>query len=243
MSSTNDDAELGARLKELRQRGNLSQQAFADSLGVSLRTYQNYERGQRAVSKELLCALINQHDVDVSWLLTGKEDGTPPDSRQDVSAPEIDEERFREVWAALRSEDCVLRHLEGDLLLGQAIYIYNQFAHIDDQGSRAKAIRGVVKLLNAVTLKSEAQQLRHFAGQHPEMPKAVVAEYESLAQRLEGQASAEEHSQERATSEATGQSSPPGHSVQQSISGSGNQVAGHDFQNHGTQNSGGGGER
>ncbi|MCG6659293.1 helix-turn-helix transcriptional regulator [Halomonas campisalis] len=243
MSSTNEDLEVGARLKELREREKLSQQAFADSLNVSLRTYQNYERGQRAVSKELLCALINQHDVDVTWLLTGVKGGTPPDSHQDASAPEINEGRFREVWAALRSEDCQLRHLEGDLLLGQAIYIYNQFAHIDDQGSRAKAIRGVVKLLNLVTLKSEAQQLRHFVRQHPEMPKAVVDEFEGLAQRLENQASAEERGLEEATSEEERQSSRLAHSAHQSIFGSGNQVAGRDFQNHGDHKGGRGGKR
>lgn len=239
MSSTNEDHAIGARLRELRLRKELSQQAFADSLGVSLRTYQNYERGQRSVSKDLLCALIDLHDVDVSWLLTGKETGAPQPALQETASTEIDEERFREVWAALRSEDCQLRNLEGDLLLGQAIYIYNQFAHIADHKSRAKAIRGVVKLLNSVTLRSEAQQLRHFVGQHPEMPKTVIDEYEGLAQKLESQACAEEHDLEKAASEEERQSPRPSHSVHQSISGSGNQVAGHNFQNHGDRGRGG----
>lgn len=65
------DEMIGARLKEARQQLDLSQQVFADSLGVSLRTYQNYERGHRPISKDLLCALIQQHGISLAAILTG----------------------------------------------------------------------------------------------------------------------------------------------------------------------------
>ncbi len=44
---------------------------MARQLGLSLRAYANYERGERAVPVELLHALYEQFSVDPVWLLTG----------------------------------------------------------------------------------------------------------------------------------------------------------------------------
>lgn len=71
MSSTNE--EVGSRLKFLREKMGLSQGSFARSLGLSLRGYQNYERGERSASKELICALMDRYNIDPRWLLTGEE--------------------------------------------------------------------------------------------------------------------------------------------------------------------------
>lgn len=72
MSSSFDDISVGERLFQVRRRHRLSQQAFAQSLGVGARTYQNYERGDRPVNKELLLALYEQFHCDPTWVLTGK---------------------------------------------------------------------------------------------------------------------------------------------------------------------------
>jgi transcriptional regulator with XRE-family HTH domain len=69
-----DNILIGQRLCIIRNSYNLNQDDFADKLGVSLRAYQNYERGERTVSKELICAFIDVLNIDPTWLLTGKGD-------------------------------------------------------------------------------------------------------------------------------------------------------------------------
>ena len=58
-------------MKSCRELLGLSQQAFADQLGLALRTYQNYERGDRTVTKELMDALWGTFGVDPIWVMRG----------------------------------------------------------------------------------------------------------------------------------------------------------------------------
>lgn len=60
---------MSARLA--RTRGAASQKAHAESLGVALRTYQNYERGEREPSLDVLGGLVAQ-GWSAHWLLTGE---------------------------------------------------------------------------------------------------------------------------------------------------------------------------
>ena len=57
-------------LREYRKRRGISQQALAKELGIALRTYQNYERGERAIPSTLLYTLSSV-GVNIHWLLTG----------------------------------------------------------------------------------------------------------------------------------------------------------------------------
>lgn len=41
-----------------------------------MRTYQNYERGERPISKDLLLSLLNNFKADPAWVLTGVGSGT-----------------------------------------------------------------------------------------------------------------------------------------------------------------------
>ncbi|MGH1463321.1 MAG: helix-turn-helix domain-containing protein [Neptuniibacter sp.] len=71
MSSTieGSDSDIGSRIQSVRTQSNLSQVDFAARLGISLRAFQNYERGERPVSKQLLCALKEQFNVDADYIL------------------------------------------------------------------------------------------------------------------------------------------------------------------------------
>lgn len=56
------------KLKKARQRANLSQAELADKLGLNLRTYGSYERGERDVSTALLrqiCLTLNVSSDDL----------------------------------------------------------------------------------------------------------------------------------------------------------------------------------
>ena len=59
---------LSDRLKELRAEKKLTQQNTADYLGIHLRTYQYYERGQREPVLSTLIALADFYDLSLDEL-------------------------------------------------------------------------------------------------------------------------------------------------------------------------------
>ncbi len=72
MSGFSSDLEIGERLQAFRNKKGLSQNVIAKALGVSMRTYQNYERGERSITKEFICAFCDHFDVSTDWLLSGE---------------------------------------------------------------------------------------------------------------------------------------------------------------------------
>ena len=60
---------VGARIKQIR--AHKSQATMADELGMSLRTFQNYERDEREISSEALVRL-NKLGWNPNWILTGE---------------------------------------------------------------------------------------------------------------------------------------------------------------------------
>ena len=60
------------RVGAVRAHFALSQTVMAQRLGISLRAYQNYERGEREVPVALVHALYAEFKVDPVWLLTGE---------------------------------------------------------------------------------------------------------------------------------------------------------------------------
>lgn len=73
MSSEDEDVRIGARLRELRDLHELTQDHFAKSLGVSLRAYQTYERGETPISRKLITGLASVYSADFAWLFGGDE--------------------------------------------------------------------------------------------------------------------------------------------------------------------------
>jgi transcriptional regulator with XRE-family HTH domain len=72
MSREIDNPSVGRRLRAIREARGVSQQDFADSLGISLSGYKNYERGERSLTKDLLVLLYEKYKIDPSWLLFAK---------------------------------------------------------------------------------------------------------------------------------------------------------------------------
>lgn len=68
---------ISERLKAERDNLGLSQQALADRLGISLRSQQNYEKGDRSPDANYLAALAAE-GADVRYILTGQRDGPAP---------------------------------------------------------------------------------------------------------------------------------------------------------------------
>ena len=57
------------RLKELRKEKGMSQIALANELGVSYRTWQNWENGVSSIKPDRLKTLCEMFDVDAPYLL------------------------------------------------------------------------------------------------------------------------------------------------------------------------------
>jgi transcriptional regulator with XRE-family HTH domain len=66
----NTSVEIGARLREERDRLRLNQDVFADDLGVSKTTQSNYERGLRSPDAPYLAAAAAK-GMDVLYVLIG----------------------------------------------------------------------------------------------------------------------------------------------------------------------------
>ncbi|REG58599.1 transcriptional regulator with XRE-family HTH domain [Paraburkholderia sp. BL6669N2] len=71
MSSTTDHEDSHQRVAQVREHLGLSQDKMARQLGLSLRAYANYERGDRAIPIELLRGLYERFSVDPVWLMSG----------------------------------------------------------------------------------------------------------------------------------------------------------------------------
>lgn len=72
MSSADSHVDYHQRIAQVRQHFELSQEKMAERLGISLRAYANYERGERAIPIDLVRALHDKYSVDPVWLLTGE---------------------------------------------------------------------------------------------------------------------------------------------------------------------------
>ena len=61
------------RIKEVREKLGFSRQdEFAETIGISFRTYQTYEQGQVKVIPHTFIEKLNkQYNVSFEWLLTG----------------------------------------------------------------------------------------------------------------------------------------------------------------------------
>lgn len=66
-----DKELIGRRLRAVRDRHGLSQEAFAESVGASKRAYANYERGDREVPIGVVKAVLDLYAVEPIWLLSG----------------------------------------------------------------------------------------------------------------------------------------------------------------------------
>ena len=60
---------LSSRLLELRKARKLTRPEVADAIGISLKSYQRYETGEREPSASVLAALADLYEVSADYLL------------------------------------------------------------------------------------------------------------------------------------------------------------------------------
>ena len=79
-------AGIGDRLLQIR--GKLTQQEFADSIGISKTTYHRYEREERIIDVEVIAGICELYEFDYTWVITGK--GSPHEFDRYISIPQYD---------------------------------------------------------------------------------------------------------------------------------------------------------
>jgi transcriptional regulator with XRE-family HTH domain len=71
LSTNRHNIDQGRRLIAIRNVEGLKQAEFAEKLGLSLRAYINYERGEREMPTAMFRALCDEFRIDPLWLLNG----------------------------------------------------------------------------------------------------------------------------------------------------------------------------
>lgn len=74
------------RIKELRKSLKLTQQAFADRLGIKQNTVALYEMGRSGVSDGIIKSICREFNVNESWLRTGEGEMFAPKTREETIA-------------------------------------------------------------------------------------------------------------------------------------------------------------
>lgn len=64
-------SSIGERIEAVRKQTNLSQEAFAESIGVSRNSFFKYVRGHRAVPSDVISAVLEKYGTDPVWLHEG----------------------------------------------------------------------------------------------------------------------------------------------------------------------------
>lgn len=77
--------EVGNRLKMLREKGDMSQPQLANLLGISLRTYQRYEYGERLPGLRLLSKISEITLAGMEWIVWGQTLRESPFDEDDIT--------------------------------------------------------------------------------------------------------------------------------------------------------------
>ncbi len=64
-----DKYKIGAKLKQLRNELNLSQQALADDCGISQTTYSGYETGNYLINTITIYTICKNYNISMDWLV------------------------------------------------------------------------------------------------------------------------------------------------------------------------------
>lgn len=82
-SAAIDKSLIGGRIKEVRRRTKLSQQAFADQIGFHKNQVYNVETGKSIPSEEFISAVALKCRIRASWIRTGEGEMTAPQNLVD----------------------------------------------------------------------------------------------------------------------------------------------------------------
>lgn len=106
--------EIGKRLESLR--GNENQQVIADKIGVSLRSYQRFEYGERLPKGDVLQRIAELYGETADYILTGKRPVTALDVASRLLVPEETRKAWGEIGAIVKN---AVREIEAERIAEQ----------------------------------------------------------------------------------------------------------------------------
>ena len=77
---------MNERIKELRKRLNLTQQQFADRIGIKRNTIANYEIGRNDPVDSVVVLICKEFNVNREWLVSGVGEMFAPDAGNELEA-------------------------------------------------------------------------------------------------------------------------------------------------------------
>lgn len=134
------NADVAVRLAAIRAASGLTQARFADSIGVSDRTYINYERGDREVPATVLRELLEVYGVDPAWVLTGGED-----EPRYMPARQMDEATLLEIFEVVGSELKAAKRTFTFAKYARFLYLAYQHA-LEDGEVNSRRVRELIRL-------------------------------------------------------------------------------------------------
>ncbi|MEA5013131.1 MAG: helix-turn-helix transcriptional regulator [Candidatus Limiplasma sp.] len=104
---------LKDNLRKARENANMTKAELARNLGIPYSTYDSYETGHRTPKPDQLPVIAKALEVDVQFLLIGKQFSIPRSENHEDDLQE-DAKIFSATWALYRAYGFTYRH-EGDL--------------------------------------------------------------------------------------------------------------------------------
>lgn len=103
---------MDKRIKKLRKTLDLTQQAFADKLGIRQNTIAKYETGRGTPTTSVISLMVREFNVNEEWLRTGKGEMFIKISRDKKISDFIDDALSQEPSSFRRRFIAVLSALE-----------------------------------------------------------------------------------------------------------------------------------
>lgn len=127
LSTQNENNVIGRRIAAVRASSGLSQNEFAESLGLSPRAFANYERGEREMPVALFRKLCESRGIDPLWLLIG-----PGEEPVRVTERRVDGELLEAIVQMI--EEWLIKHRRTLKPPKKARLIRLAYEHYSEQG-------------------------------------------------------------------------------------------------------------
>ena len=155
MSTHDSDIETGKRLVKLRKQIRLTQTEFATALGISLRAYQSYEKGERVIPTEVLKELVWHYDASPTWIVTGK------GPQRWAAGAIIDTSLFSKVLHALEADGSPLKGRNAVDFGYFAAVVYNRIKLVADPTDWSSEIRAAIAILDKIMAAQWVWTIEH----------------------------------------------------------------------------------
>jgi transcriptional regulator with XRE-family HTH domain len=110
-----DKNDLADRFRALRNKVNLSQKDFAQTIGVSQSVIAEIERGSREPSRSVLVAIAEKYQISLDWLLLGVGSGDVAQRKEDPEVEALKKE-IAEMEDTIRELEAENKEISRELL-------------------------------------------------------------------------------------------------------------------------------